>query len=171
MIVHGAESGWKRRVHGWEDHCGPGGRLVRAMARGKKLFRWREVLVVIDLNRLPDGSLWKKGWKWSVMIFHACFLALESCKTSMEGRWQPMTLSADPDNLLKWWRWWGWTFRTESVHIAFKGALRTKQHHAFMTTPEWCSGLCHWISVLEAPLQTLWFEFRLHHNRPWLGVP
>jgi hypothetical protein len=28
------------------------------------------------------------------------FLALESCRTSMEGRWQPMTLSR-PDNPLE----------------------------------------------------------------------
>ena len=29
----------------------------------------------------------------------------------------------------------------------------------------------HCISVLEASLQTTWFESRLYHKRPWLGVP
>jgi hypothetical protein len=32
--------------------------------------------------------------------------------------------------------------------------------------PEWHSGLRHCISVLEASLQTSWFEPRLYHNRP-----
>jgi hypothetical protein len=31
--------------------------------------------------------------------------------------------------------------------------------------PEWCSGLRHCISVLEASLQTPWFHSRLYHNR------
>ena len=29
----------------------------------------------------------------------------------------------------------------------------------------------HYISVLEVSLQTPWFESRLYHNRPGLGVP
>ena len=33
------------------------------------------------------------------------------------------------------------------------------------------SGLRHCVSVLETSLQTPWFESRLYHNRPWLGVP
>ena len=37
--------------------------------------------------------------------------------------------------------------------------------------PEWRRGLRHYISVLEASLQTPWFESSLYHNRPWLGVP
>ncbi|KAK6328962.1 hypothetical protein J4Q44_G00009400 [Coregonus suidteri] len=32
--------------------------------------------------------------------------------------------------------------------------------------PEWHSGLRHCISVLEASLQTPWFDSRLYHNRP-----
>ena len=66
-----------------------------AMVRRK---RWQEVLIVIDLNCLPEARLWKRGgpgWKREAMIFPTRFLALEPCRTSMEGRWQPITLSAD----------------------------------------------------------------------------
>lgn len=30
--------------------------VIWARARGKKLFKWWEVLFVIDLNRLPEGT-------------------------------------------------------------------------------------------------------------------
>lgn len=36
-----------------------------------------QVAGVIDLNHLPKGSLWKRGWKVSAMIFPARFLALQ----------------------------------------------------------------------------------------------
>ena len=69
----------------------------REMARGKKLFLCRVVLVCRLLYRLPEGSRSKSlcpGCEGSVMIFPARFLVLERYRSWMEGRGAPMILSA-----------------------------------------------------------------------------
>ena len=47
------------------------------------------------LNSFPEGSFWKRGLKGSAMIFPVRCLSLESCRTSMEGRWRLMNLLAE----------------------------------------------------------------------------
>ena len=53
--------------------------LIRLVAEGKKLFMWREVLVLMDLSLLPEGSGSKSlcpGWEESATIFPARFRVL-----------------------------------------------------------------------------------------------
>ena len=77
---------------------GPGPLLMRPVADGKKLFLWREVLVLTDLNLLPEGSVSKSicpGWEGSNMIFLARLGVLEACRSWRDdGRLQPITFSA-----------------------------------------------------------------------------
>ena len=39
-----------------ECQCQFGALLIRLLAEGKKLFLWREVLVMMDRSLLPEGS-------------------------------------------------------------------------------------------------------------------
>ena len=75
---------------------GPGPLLMRPVADGKKLFLWQEVLVLTDLNLLPEGSVLKSicpGWEGSNMIFLARLSVLEACRSWRDGRLQPITFS------------------------------------------------------------------------------
>src|SRR4029434_10896122 len=81
-----------------QSQCDAGGMFVSTTAVGKKLFRWREVLVFIARNLLPDGSLWKRwwpGWEGSGMILPALLLVLEWSRSGWDGRSQPMAFSVD----------------------------------------------------------------------------
>src|SRR4029434_7022869 len=75
-------------VRGSQSQCGAGGLFVR----------WRKVLVLMDRNLLPDGSLWKRwwpGWEGSGMILPALLLVLEWSRSGWDGRSQLMAFSAD----------------------------------------------------------------------------
>ena len=68
------------------------------MADGKKLFLWREVLVLMDRSPLPEGSVSKSLYPWwegSATIFPARLRILEVYRSWSDGRLQPTTFSAD----------------------------------------------------------------------------
>lgn len=72
--------------------------LIRLVADGKKLFLWREVLVLMDRSLLPEGSDSKSfcpGWEGSAIIFPARLRVLEANRSWRDGRLQPITFSAD----------------------------------------------------------------------------
>ena len=62
-------------------------------------------------------------------------------------------------------------FSPSSIYTQYPIMTKRKQVFRHFCNTEWRSSLRHCISVLEASLQTPWFESRLHHNRPWSGVP
>ncbi len=71
--------------------------LMRPAAFRKKLFLWREVLVLIDCSLLPEESVSNSyclGWEGSATIFPARFRVLEVYRSWRDGRLQPVTFSA-----------------------------------------------------------------------------
>ena len=69
--------------------------LKRPVEDGKKLFLWREVLVLMDRSLLPEGSSWhRESREESATIFLARLRVLEVCRSSMVGILQPITFSA-----------------------------------------------------------------------------
>src|SRR4029434_3328005 len=71
---------------------------MRPTAAGKKLLRWREVLVLIDRSLLPEGSGTRSlcpGWEGSAIIFPARLRVLDAYKSWREGKLQPITFSAE----------------------------------------------------------------------------
>src|SRR4029434_1427237 len=82
-------------VRGSRSQCGAGGLFVSPTALGKKLFRWRQVLVLMGRTLLLDGKRWWPGWEGSAMILPALLLVLECNRSGRDGRSQPMAFSAD----------------------------------------------------------------------------
>ena len=78
-----------------EVKCQCGGRALfkRPVAEGKKLFRWREVLVLMERSLLPVGrgvNSLCPGWEGSATIFPARLRVLEACRS-----WRDGTITAD----------------------------------------------------------------------------
>ena len=58
--------------------------LIRLTADGKKLFLWREVLVLMVRSLLPEGSdskSWCPGWEGSATIFPARLRVVEESRS------------------------------------------------------------------------------------------
>ena len=81
--------------------CGGGNSLCQWGSRGavrKNLFLWREVLVLMDLSPLPEGSDSKSlcpGCEGSATIFPARLSVLEANGSWRDRRLQPITFSAE----------------------------------------------------------------------------
>ncbi len=72
--------------------------LIRAVTDVKKLFLWREVLVLMDRSLLPDGSASESlcpGWEMSATILTGRFRVLEMYRSWRDGSLHPITFSAE----------------------------------------------------------------------------
>ncbi len=137
---------------------------MRPAAVGKKLFLWREVLVLMDSSLLPEGS----DSNSLCPIFPARFKVLEAYRSWRDGRLQPITFSAERtvscSLSLRWTQWW----RCRSAHHCLRQV-------EFLQLPQEVHPLMCFFGV-QLPLKALGYdgpqEAEGLHSVNWsTGVP